>query len=54
MVELRLRSCTLRNWRPADTSSLSRHADELNITALHLFTFNSIETTAAWQRKSLA
>jgi methylenetetrahydrofolate reductase (NADPH) len=32
---------------------LSRHADELGIVALHLFTFNSIETTAAWQRKSL-
>ena len=29
-------------------------ADELNITALHVFTFNSIETTAEWQRKSLA
>ena len=33
---------------------LSRCADELNITALHVFTFNSIESTAAWQRKSLA
>ena len=33
---------------------LSRRADELNITALHVFTFNSIESTAAWQRKSLA
>jgi methylenetetrahydrofolate reductase (NADH) len=33
---------------------LSRRADELNITALHLFTFNSIESTAAWQRRSLA
>ena len=33
---------------------ISRRADELNITALHVFTFNSIETTAAWQRKSLA
>ena len=33
---------------------LSRHAEELDITALHLFTFNSIESTAAWQRKSLA
>ena len=33
---------------------LSRHADELDITALHLFTFNSIDATVAWQRKSLA
>ena len=33
---------------------LSRHADELGITALHVFTFNSIESTAAWQRKALA
>lgn len=33
---------------------LSRRADELNIAGLHVFTFNSIETTAAWQRKSLA
>jgi methylenetetrahydrofolate reductase (NADPH) len=33
---------------------MSRHAEELDITALHLFTFNSIESTAAWQRKSLA
>ena len=32
---------------------ISRRADELNITALHVFTFNSIESTAAWQRKSL-
>jgi methylenetetrahydrofolate reductase (NADPH) len=32
---------------------IARRADELNITALHLFTFNSIESTAAWQRKSL-
>jgi len=32
---------------------LSRHADELGISALHVFTFNSIESTAAWQRKSL-
>ena len=31
MVELRLRSCTLRNWRPADASSLSRHADDIRI-----------------------
>ncbi len=33
---------------------ISRRADELNITGLHVFTFNSIESTAAWQRKSLA
>jgi methylenetetrahydrofolate reductase (NADPH) len=33
---------------------ISRRADDLNITALHVFTFNSIESTAAWQRKSLA
>ncbi|HEY4610801.1 MAG TPA: hypothetical protein VIH06_16400 [Ilumatobacteraceae bacterium] len=33
---------------------LARHADELDITALHVFTFNSIESTAAWQRKKLA
>jgi methylenetetrahydrofolate reductase (NADPH) len=33
---------------------LSRRADELNIVGLHVFTFNSVETTAAWQRKSLA
>jgi len=33
---------------------LARHADQLNITALHLFTFNSIDATYAWQRKSLA
>lgn len=32
---------------------ISRRADELNITGLHVFTFNSIESTAAWQRKSL-
>jgi len=33
---------------------LSRHADELGIDGLHVFTFNSIESTAAWQRKALA
>ena len=32
---------------------LSRHADELGIVALHVFTFNSIDSTVAWQRKSL-
>ncbi len=33
---------------------IARRADELNITALHVFTFNSIDSTVAWQRKSLA
>ena len=33
---------------------LSPRADELNIAGLHVFTFNSIESTAEWQRKSLA
>jgi methylenetetrahydrofolate reductase (NADPH) len=32
---------------------LSRDADNLGITGLHVFTFNSIESTAAWQRKAL-
>ena len=50
----------LRMFSPASydpnklIAPLSRRADELNISALHLFTFNSIESTAAWQRKSLA
>jgi methylenetetrahydrofolate reductase (NADPH) len=50
----------LRMFSPASydpnklITPLSRHADELNITALHLFTFNSIDATVAWQRKSLA
>ena len=50
----------LRMFSPASydpnklITPLSRRADELDITALHLFTFNSIESTAAWQRKSLA
>ena len=50
----------LRMFSPASydpnklIAPISRHADELNVTALHLFTFNSIESTAAWQRKSLA
>ncbi|HVE20250.1 MAG TPA: hypothetical protein VNB52_14240 [Ilumatobacteraceae bacterium] len=50
----------LRMFSPASydpnklIAPLSRRADELDITALHLFTFNSIESTAAWQRKSLA
>jgi len=33
---------------------LSRHADELGIDGLHLFTFNSIDSTVAWQQKALA
>jgi methylenetetrahydrofolate reductase (NADPH) len=50
----------LRMFSPASydpnklVAPLARHADHLNITALHLFTFNSIESTAAWQRKSLS
>ena len=32
---------------------LSRHADELGIEGLHLFTFNSIDSTVAWQQKAL-
>jgi methylenetetrahydrofolate reductase (NADPH) len=50
----------LRMFAPASydpdklIAPLSRYADELGISALHVFTFNSIESTAAWQRKSLA
>ncbi|MGD9996063.1 MAG: methylenetetrahydrofolate reductase [Ilumatobacteraceae bacterium] len=33
---------------------LSRRAVELGIEGLHLFTFNNVEATAAWQRKQLA
>ena len=50
----------LRMFSPASydpdklIAPISRRADELHITALHVFTFNSIESTAAWQRKSLA
>jgi methylenetetrahydrofolate reductase (NADPH) len=33
---------------------LSKRATELNIVGLHLFTFNSIEATAAWQQKALS
>ena len=50
----------LRMFSPASydpdklIAPISRRADELNITALHVFTFNSIESTAEWQRKSLA
>lgn len=32
---------------------LSRVAGELGIEGLHLFTFNNVEATAAWQRKQL-
>lgn len=32
---------------------LSRKADELGIEALHVFTFNSVQTTAEWQRNAL-
>jgi len=32
---------------------LSKHADELGIDGLHLFTFNSIDSTVAWQRRAL-
>jgi methylenetetrahydrofolate reductase (NADPH) len=50
----------LRMFSPASydpnklIAPIARRADELNITGLHIFTFNSIESTAAWQRKSLA
>jgi methylenetetrahydrofolate reductase (NADPH) len=50
----------LRMFAPASydpnklITPLSRHADELGISALHVFTFNSIDSTVAWQRKSLA
>ena len=50
----------LRMFSPASydpnklIAPISRRADELNITGLHVFTFNSIESTASWQRKSLA
>jgi methylenetetrahydrofolate reductase (NADPH) len=33
---------------------LTSAADELGITELHCFTFNSVEATEAWRRKSLA
>jgi methylenetetrahydrofolate reductase (NADPH) len=33
---------------------MARHADELGITGVHLFTFNSIEATAEWQRRELS
>ena len=50
----------LRMFAPASydpdklITPLSRHADELGITALHVFTFNSVDSTVAWQRKALA
>jgi methylenetetrahydrofolate reductase (NADPH) len=50
----------LRMFSPASydpnklIAPISRHAEKFNVTALHVFTFNSIESTAAWQRKSLA
>ena len=50
----------LRMFSPASydpnklIAPIARRADELNITALHVFTFNSIESTAEWQRKSIA
>ncbi|MEP7113913.1 MAG: 5,10-methylenetetrahydrofolate reductase [Ilumatobacteraceae bacterium] len=49
----------LRMFSPASydpnklITPLARRAEELNISALHLFTFNSIDSTVAWQRKSL-
>lgn len=33
---------------------IAPHAEALGITGLHLFTFNEVETTAAWQRRELA
>src|SRR4029078_1484455 len=33
---------------------LSRHADELGLGGLHLFTFTSIDSTVVWQQKALA
>ena len=33
---------------------LSKVARDLDIEALHLFTFNNVEATAAWQQKQLA
>lgn len=33
---------------------LGKAAGELGIEGLHLFTFNNVEATAAWQRKALA
>lgn len=36
------------------TSPMSKVASGLGIEGLHLFTFNNVEATAAWQRKQLA
>jgi methylenetetrahydrofolate reductase (NADPH) len=33
---------------------LGKRADELGIEGLHVFTFNNVDATAAWQRKQLA
>ncbi|MEQ1874468.1 MAG: methylenetetrahydrofolate reductase [Ilumatobacteraceae bacterium] len=33
---------------------LSKQAEEFNIQGIHLFTFNNVEATAKWQKKSLA
>ena len=33
---------------------MSREADALGIESLHVFTFNNVEATAAWQRNQLA
>ena len=33
---------------------LCKQADELNIDGIHLFTFNNVQATAAWQQKMLA
>ena len=33
---------------------LSKQAQELNIEALHLFTFNNVQATAEWQQRMLA
>lgn len=33
---------------------LSKVADELNLEGVHLFTFNNVDATAAWQQKTLA
>lgn len=35
-------------------SPLARAADELNIEGIHMFTFNNIADTAAWQRQQLS
>ncbi len=35
-------------------SPLAKVADELNLEGIHLFTFNNVDATAAWQQKILA